>query len=198
MHNNWKKSVTNKNKLGNIALYENFKNYRKILKSLIYSAKRKHYLNKFEQNRGNKKKTWEIINELRGKTKNSTASSICIDNIRITSRRIIANKFNDYFVSIANKLNENAYSEIPITSFPSFHTYLKRPCESSIFLEDCSADEISNIITEFENNKASDIPIVIVKKSSNIISPILATLLNDCMISGIFPNMLKVGKITPI
>ena len=168
------------------------------MKSLIFSAKKKYYLNKFEENRGNKKKTWEIINKLRGKTKNTVTSSIYIDNNRITSRRVIANKFNSYFVSIAKTLNENAYCEVPIESFPSFHTYLNKPCESSIFLEDCTADEITTIISEFENSKASDIPIMLVKQSKSIISHILSRLLNNCMIMGHFPQTLKTGKITPI
>ena len=126
------------------------------------------------------------------------ASSICNDNNRITSRRVIANKFNSYFVSIAKTLNENAYCEVPIESFPSFHTYLQRPCESSIFLEDCTANEITTIISEFENAKASDIPIMIVKQSKNIISNVLSKLFNNCMIEGNFPDILKMGKITPI
>ena len=196
--NSWKKSVTNKNKHGDESKYEKFKSYRKFLKSLIYSAKNNYYLNKFEANRGNKKKTWEIINQLRGKTKSTLTSSICIDNNRITSRRIIANKFNNYFASIAKTMNDNAYSELPIESFPSFHTYLKAPCESSIFLEDCTADEITTIISEFENGKASDIPITLVKQSKSIISPTLSKLFNNCMMLGHFPEMLKTGKITPI
>ena len=194
----WKKTVTNKNKHGDAQLYGKFNEYRKILKSLIYTAKKRYYFNKFEENRGNKKKTWEIINKLRGKSKNTMASSIRIDNNRITSRRIIANKFNSYFVSIAKTLNDRAYSDVPIESFPSFHTYLGRSCESSVFLEDCTGIEIENIIGEFENGKASDIPIMIIKKSKVIISGTLSKLFNTCMATGYYPVDLKTGKITPI
>ena len=194
----WKKSITNRNKHGDVDIYRKFSEYRKMLKQLIYSAKRKHYLNKFEECHGNKKKTWEIINKLRGKSKSSMASSIRIDNNRITSRRIIANKFNSYFVSLAKTLNDRAYSDVPIESFPSFHTFLGRPCESSVFLEDCSETELEEIIGELQNGKASDIPIMLVKHSKYIISNTLAKLFNCCMASGIFPENLKTGKITPI
>ena len=194
----WKKSTNNRNINGNLSLYEKYKDYRKILRGLIQRAKKMYYVNQFDKFRGNKKKTWEIVNALRGKSKATMTQSICIDNNRITSRRIIANKFNNYFASVARKLNFTAYSEIPITAFPSFQSYLSKSCESSIFLEDCDTNEISNIIRELENNKASDIPIVLVKRSNNIISPILSRLYNQCMILGIFPSMLKVGKITPI
>ena len=107
-----------------MALYENYKAYRKKLKHLIKSAKQTYYSKEFEKCKGDKKKTWYIINELRGKSKNNIRPSFTIDNERIICRRIIANKFNNYFVSLAENLNANAYSEIPITQFPSFETYL--------------------------------------------------------------------------
>ena len=50
------------------------------------------------------------------------------------------------------------------------------------------------IISDFQNGKASDIPIRVIKKSSSI----LANIYHKLMVSGIFPQELKVGKITPI
>ena len=69
---------------------------------------------------------------------------------------------------------------------------------NSIFLADCDHHEIEKIITEFENGKSSDISINLVKKSSRIISPILVYFFNQFMNQGIFPNELKIGRITPI
>ena len=63
---------------------------------------------------------------------------------------------------------------------------------------DCTPNEIMKIISELQNGKASDIPIHVIKKSSRFISPILSVLYNKCINDGIFPNELKVGKISPI
>jgi hypothetical protein len=172
--------------------------YQKRLKILIRSAKRKYYYSSFDKYKGNKKKTWEIINKLRGKAKSDIKASIVIDNELITCRRVIAQKFNEYFTSLAKNLNTSAYNDIPITSFPSFQTYLSEPCEKSIFIEDCSIDEVFSIIKEFENGKSSDIPIILIKNSAAIIAPLLASLYNCCISDGIFPDVLKVGKVTPI
>ena len=79
-----------------------------------------------------------------------------------------------------------------------FTDYLPKPCISSIFLHDCSSEEISKIIAELENGKSSDIPIKIIKQSSNVISPLLENYFNNCMKIGIFPDVLKVGYISPI
>ena len=54
---------------------------------------------------GDKKKTWKIINELRGKQKTNVKASFVIGNEHIICRRIIAEKFNNYFVSLASNLN---------------------------------------------------------------------------------------------
>ena len=47
------------------------------------------------------KKTWDLINELRGKTKNSIKSCFKIDGNLIEDKREIANGFNNFFSSIA-------------------------------------------------------------------------------------------------
>ena len=194
----WQKSKNMKNKTGDPKLYEAYKSHRRLLKNLIISAKKMYYASKFEKNEGNMKKTWDIINKLRGKSKNEIKPNFCIDNERIICRRLIANKFNDYFTSLAINLNKSAQDGIDKDSIPQPDTYLAPPCPSSIFLEDCTDNEIIEIIKEFENGKASDIPVVIVKATTSIISPILCKLYNNCMLTGTFPNILKTAKITPV
>ena len=75
---------------------------------------------------------------------------------------------------------------------------MSQPCENTIFLEDCTGDEVVNIIKDFANGKSSDIPIVLIKQSSMITAPYLASLFNICISSGDFPDILKIAKITPI
>ena len=115
-----------------------------------------------------------------------------IGNERIICRRIVAEKFNNYF---ASKLNSETYNEIPITSFPSFESCMSNSCESSIFMEDCNKQEILGIINDLQNGKAGDIPIVTIKVARTVISPYITTLYNSCFASGIFPketrNLLK-------
>ena len=51
---------------------------------------------------------------------------------------------------------------------------------------------------DFKNGKASDIPIVVVKKTAHLISTPLANLYNKCMRNGTFPSIFKTGKVTPV
>ena len=125
-----------------------------------------------------------------------------IDNKRITDRRAIANAFNKYFTSIATKMNQSSSHGIQISiddaKIPSFLDYLKPANLNSIYLSDCTTEEIQKIINEFEDGKSSDIPVRVIKKSAPIISPLLTEYFNILMQAGIFPNELKVGKISPI
>ena len=61
-----------------------------------------------------------------------------------------------------------------------------------------SVDEIHEIIQNFKNNKASDISIFVLKKCSGFISGKLSRFINNFMNDGCFPEILKIGKITPI
>ena len=55
-----------------------------------------------------------------------------------------------------------------------------------------------NLIKDLKNDKASDIPIVILKKASNYLSRHLANFFNKFMEDGKFPSILKTGMISPI
>ena len=201
LYNDWKDSQTAKIPAGDKNCHQKYKVYRRSLKHTINAAKTNYYGSKINQNKGDMKKIWSNINELRGKQKPVTKPQFVIDNHRITNRRVIANEFNKYFSSIAKNLNESvnetggSISIKPITPFTEF---MSQSNSSSIYLEDCSANEISDIINGFDNCKSSDIPIKIIKRSAPIINNVLANCINDCMKSGIFPDQLKIGKITPI
>ena len=80
----------------------------------------------------------------------------------------------------------------------SFQDFMPRSIPNSIFLNECSTFEITQIINVLENGKSSDIPIKVIKRANSMISPILSLHFNYLMKIGKFPDMLKTGKITPI
>ena len=80
----------------------------------------------------------------------------------------------------------------------SFADYLGNRVCSSMFLQQCSSEEISNIINEFENEKASDISARVLKRVKDQISGHLSGFINNFMELGTFPKILKIGKVSPI
>ena len=194
LYEQWKTSCTKNLPNGDEKLYKHYSEYRYHLKHVIKNTKRKFYNNRFNECSGNPKKTWEIINQIRGKSKKSIKPQFMINNEKIIQRRVIANEFNKYFVSLAPKLNE----EVSFESFNKFTDFLPPSIANSMFLNECTEYEILEIISELKTGKSSDIPISVIKKCSPILSPILAQHFNYLMEIGKFPDQLKVGKITPI
>ena len=196
----WCKTKTLNNPEGDLGKHTTYKEYKKYLKMAVKGAKAKHYSDKFDKHRHNPKKTWQVINELRGKSKNQLKDDFIIDGNRVICRRTIANKFNSYFTSLANNLNEKVLSEnnLSIQPIDSFTQFMSKSVNHSIYLEETCPGEILEIIHEFDNGKASDIPIAVVKKPAHLLSTTLAKLYNNCIQSGAFPSLFKVGKVTPI
>ena len=115
----------------------------------------------------------------------------------ITNPYDIANTFNNYFASIAETTKNNLKH-----SHKHFSDYLKEECESTIFLKPTIKEEIGNIISSLNSNKASgpnSIPYRILFLLKNEISMQLAVLFNLSFVTGgIFPSILKTAKVVPV
>ena len=195
----WTKTITKSDPDGDRNLYKNFSYYRKIIKHVINQAKQSYKCSQFHEHKEDPKKTWKLINELRGINKKQIKPPFVIDNEKIIDRRAIANAFNKYFVSIASELNSNLDGiNLNESHFQSFTEFLTPANINSIFLEECSGHEINEIISEFKNGKSSDIPVKVIKKTSHIIADPLAKIFNIQMSLGSFPDELTVGKVTPV
>ena len=201
LYKKWKKTTSHSNKVGNDTYYMDFKNFRKNLKKIIKIAKQSYYSSKFLAVKGDMKNTWKLINEIRGKVNKQIKASSIINGKLIQNRRLIANEFNSYFTSIAHNMNTTIDAEnIPLHGIPSFNEYMDNKISGSIYLNDCSSTEIENIISKLESGISSDIHISIsvVKRCSKLISPFITKFYNNFMDKGIFPSILKIGRVTPI
>ena len=124
-YNEWRKSIKKlKTEAGDPSLYSKYKVFRKSLKGIVKHAKRIHHLKQFNKANGNSQETWKVINKIRGKQKVKIKPSFIIDGTLVEERRIIANGFNNYFTSIASKLNESE-NELLIAPLPKYTDYIK-------------------------------------------------------------------------
>ena len=109
--------------------------------------------------------------------------------------QIIANKFNEFYSNDAN----NECMNIPQSDY-SFRDFLRPADPGNINWELTNCHEVKRIVDKLNNVKhgPDKIPISIIKKNIDILSPILTHLCNLSLRTGIFPAIHKKGIITPL
>ena len=114
----------------------------------------------------------------------------------VTNPYDIANTFNNYFASIAETTKKSIKY-----SHKHFSDYLSNESISTLFLQPTDREEIVNIITSLNSNKASgpnSIPYKILFLLKNEISKQLADLFNLSFMTGVFSSFLKIAKVVPV
>ena len=173
-----------------------YKNYRSKLRNLIRVSEINYFKSKFTNSCGDIKKAWSVINSMRCKKKSTKFPSfIDVNGTIITSRRSIYSEFNNYFVNVADKLNKSKYTTIQPHDFKQF---LNNPSSFSLFLSPITSAEIINIINKLDSRKSNDISPKLLKALSSSFSNALSYLFNSCMLSGVFPDELKIAKVIPL
>ena len=161
-------------------------------------SKQNYYNEYFLINSNNIKNTWKGIKSIIAMNdKNNEVPKIIKSNESyLTDPLDIANTFNDFFSSVASKIQ----SKISF-SYKSFSDFLPAHISNSFFISPCTKEEISDIITGFKTGKSSgpnSIPIKILKLAKDKISENLSSIFNLSFSTGSFPDVLKVAKIIPI
>ena len=120
-----------------------------------------------------------------------------IDNNKITDNSKIANSLNDHF----NEIGKGMANSIEKVSNHSFQFYLKNVIQTRFVFQPITKDHIRNIIKEL-NSKSSygfvGISSKLLKQLEQILIDPLTHIINQSLISGIFPDKLKLAKIVQI
>ena len=105
LHNKW---INARGRPNETQAKREFKSYRAKLRDIIRTQKSLYFEKRFNNCRDDIKKCWKVLNEIRNKRKKLIFSKyINFNGNLITQRRTIIEKFNSYFVNIANNLNKN-------------------------------------------------------------------------------------------
>ena len=180
--------------LGILSVSENnlFKN--KVVR-IIRKNKTRYYESAFARNKTNIKGTWILINELASREiSQSKIKSIIWNNVEFYEDCDIAEKFSEYFSTVAPALN----LDIP-NSMTDPLSYITTSVPRSIFLSPILPDECEKIVRSLRNTKENNfIPVSIFKSYIASLLPTLCKMINQMFSTGTFPNYFKVATITPI
>ena len=161
----------------------------------VRKARNKYFLDAFERSLGDIRKSWNIMKKLLGSgCKKNTIESIISSGNEYFVESDICNQFNEHFGSIATNLASN-FSQ----NDRSFN-YLGPPKPNSFFLFDLTLPECSKLISKLKLTSTSlDImPVKIFKQLSMYLVRPVCRLVNLSFRAGVFPDNLKVARITPI
>ena len=178
---------------------EKFKQHVEILDKLIRDAKIHYYKNDFEKAKSDIKKTWSKINEILNRIKkDGELPTYFYDGDRVVSNnQDIANLFNNFFCGIGPKLAQS----IKGPAGKSYKDNLKLTFESNFNFNTVDHDYICDQIkllktkTSFGHDGLSS---KLLKYIDTEVGDILACIINQSLLTGIFPDSLKLAKVAPI
>ena len=177
----------------------NLKTYNSILKKLIRTTRKSYYDTKFNKYKGDMKGTWKTINEIlnRTKRKNKFPHFFKDGNEIVTGKLDIANHFNTFFTNIGPKLSNLINSPNNV----NFHTYLKNKTNYSFTFKTVDMDTINSIIDKFAPKSScgyDGISMKLLKTVKQALLKPITLIINQMLSTGIFPEKLKIAKVTPV
>ena len=177
---------------------ERYKLYRNTFNKTVRAAKKLHLFNTLKENKGNAKKTWEILNECTGRiSKNQKITKININGQSNESNIDIANEFNDFFVKVGKNISDN----VPLVT-KSPESYLEPPDNiPHMNLQNVTPEYVIKIVKQLAAKNSTDLDGVSSKMIKFVILEIaipLSHIFNLSLASGNFPDKLKKSRVVPI
>lgn len=172
-----------------------YKTSRNHLGTLIKHAKTSYYRKKFDACSNSSRDTWKLINNIiKPVISRSSELKLEVDGEVTSDPSLVANLFNDYFINVGPSL-ANAISPVNIDPL----SFVNRLANSFVFEPTC-ASEVMKIIMKFKSKQCNttDVPNFIYKYAIEILSPIIAQLVNESVAVGCFPSCLKHATVIPI
>ena len=105
----------------------------------------------FRKHAKNSKETWSKITQILNNNKSGCDNIYLSENGKIiTDPKQVANQFNNYIVTVAEKLTRKTVQT------NKYQDYLKNPNERSMYLTEIQPDEIKTQIKNLNSKKASN------------------------------------------
>ena len=137
----------------------------------------------------------EITGKMHRHSKSKLPRKLFVDNKYITLEKEIAKRFNEVFSEIGSFLARQIR-----TSSKPFESFLKKA--STILPEKClTINELKDVFFSLKMNKsigADEISFNVIKNCFRELRKILRYVFNLSMQTGIFPDPLKIAKLTPL
>ena len=174
-----------------------FKKCRNLVNNEIKKAKELYYKRALDENEGNSRQTWKIVNELTSRKTNNC----CIKEIKSNGNSIygppeLADAFNDHFSSIGPKLASQIYSN----NGPSHLHYLEGT-DKRFELKCTDPSGVFSLLSKLCKSKATGLDMIsarLLRECADLIADPMCSIFNQSIRSGIFPQEWKCAKVIPL
>ena len=155
----------------------------------------RNYHEKFQSCRANSRKTWSNVNQMLGRGRQESVHRIVTEGGGTVEGPNLADHFNTYFTSIVSRITESLPRVINFNYLNSLNR-IPHTC----FLMPTDEMEVAGILKAMPNkgNSIVDIKPNILLLISDIFCRVVAHLYNLSIFSGIYPKLLKIGRVIPV
>jgi hypothetical protein len=175
--------------------------YRNLVARKVKENKKKYLDTYFQTNANDPHKLWSQFKNLlfNSYSTKSECELILNNGIPISDKKVIADCFNNYFISKIHNLVSSQH--LDDSDFHTFHSYEQYDIFHGFTNPICTEDEIALIIDNLSNSKAIDyygISNNFVKLHKVGLIKNLTSLINNILQSGVYPDCFKIGIVSPI
>ena len=160
--------------------------------------KRNYYSQKILEYKNNAKRAWNITKEVIGKTNKPGSrlpTKLVINKNDVTSEIGIANEFNKFFTKIGLELAE----KIP-TASRSFESFLNK-IDTTMPADPVTINELKEAFFPPKTNKSpgyNKVSSNVIKNCFSELNYLLKYLFVKSIEKGVFPNALKIARVTTL
>jgi hypothetical protein len=172
--------------------------YKKVFEKATKVAEEKYYNAIFDSRCNSSKTIWKEVNKLCSFKKSKSKSNIeklVINQREILDPQQICDEMNSYFSQVGESLSK----KLPKNG--NFKHYLDNSVRDSMFLNDITHEEILYEISRLAARKAAgpdNMGSSLIKEFACLFTAPLAHIYNRSLLTGIFPNTLKIAKVIPL
>ncbi|XP_063418925.1 uncharacterized protein LOC134701720 [Mytilus trossulus] len=189
-----------RDKYNALGLWSEYKFWRNKTKQIVDNSKKNYYKNMVKDS-NDPKTLWKCLHSLNPKVKNTPYELTTEDNNTTKSKKCIADTFNNFFTSCAEKLRgQGSYTPVNKANFSNLSKFVKNKLHKheKFSIPPVNMNELFNELAKLDINKASGMDNIgpkILRLSAPFIASPLTYIFNRMIDTGIYPSLLKNAKL---
>ena len=184
----------------NLEFVNEFKRLKNKVNNKIKSLKNLHFRREWDRAGSSIKKQWGFINSFFNKNSDSPmVDSLLVEGMEVSDNMGVVNSLNKHFAEIGETIVNSLNNESLEFNLDMQFTDIE--CDRLLKMQLTNENEVNEILLGLKKNSAPGDDEVTVLDLLNLrehIVPIITTLINTIISSGIYPQELKISRITPI